>query len=313
MASPTDFTLAEARDAVRSKKISSVELTKAFVGAVEAARPLNAFVTETPEKALEMAKASDARLAKGEGGALEGLPLAIKDLFCTKGVKTTAASKILGDFIPPYESTVTQNLWDAGAVMLGKTNMDEFAMGSSNETSFYKPVLSPWRAKNSNSGLVPGGSSGGSASAVAANLCLGATGTDTGGSIRQPAAVTGTVGIKPTYGRCSRWGIVAFASSLDQAGPMTRTVRDSAIMLRHMASVDPKDSTSVDIPVPDYEATLEGGVKGLRVGIPKEYRIDGAPPEIDALWAKGAEWLKAQGAEIVEGSLPAPKYALPAY
>jgi aspartyl-tRNA(Asn)/glutamyl-tRNA(Gln) amidotransferase subunit A len=309
----TDFTLAEARDAVSDKKVSSIELTKAFSKAVADAKPLNAFVTETPEKALEMAAASDARIAKGEARPLEGLPLAIKDLFCTKGVKTTAGSNILNNFIPPYESTVTQNLWDAGAVMLGKTNMDEFAMGSSNETSFYKPVLSPWRAKNSNAALVPGGSSGGSASSVAANLCLGATGTDTGGSIRQPAAVTGTVGLKPTYGRCSRWGTVAFASSLDQAGPMTRTVRDAAILLRHMASVDPKDSTSVDIAVPDYEAGLENGVKGLRVGIPKEYRIDGAPPEIDALWQKGADWLKAQGAEIVEVSLPHTKYALPAY
>jgi aspartyl-tRNA(Asn)/glutamyl-tRNA(Gln) amidotransferase subunit A len=309
----TDFTLAEARDAVSDKKVSSIELTKAFSKAVADGKPLNAFVTETPEKALEMAAASDARIAKGEARPLEGLPLAIKDLFCTKGVKTTAGSNILNNFIPPYESTVTQNLWDAGAVMLGKTNMDEFAMGSSNETSFYKPVLSPWRAKNSNAALVPGGSSGGSASSVAANLCLGATGTDTGGSIRQPAAVTGTVGLKPTYGRCSRWGTVAFASSLDQAGPMTRTVRDAAILLRHMASVDPKDSTSVDIAVPDYEAGLENGVKGLRVGIPKEYRIDGAPPEIDALWQKGADWLKAQGAEIVEVSLPHTKYALPAY
>jgi aspartyl-tRNA(Asn)/glutamyl-tRNA(Gln) amidotransferase subunit A len=313
MSELTDFTLAEARDAVRAKKVSSTELTKAFVRKIEQARQLNAFVTETPDKALAMAKASDARIAKGEAGPLEGLPLAIKDLFCTKGVRTTAGSNILGNFIPPYESTVSQNLWDAGAVMLGKTNMDEFAMGSSNETSYYKPVLSPWRARNSNEALVPGGSSGGSASAVAANLCLGATGTDTGGSIRQPAAVTGTVGLKPTYGRCSRWGIVAFASSLDQAGPMTRSVRDAAILMRHMASVDPKDSTSVDVPVPDYEATLEDGVKGLRVGIPKEYRIDGAPPEIDALWQKGAEWLKAQGAEIVDVSLPYTKYALPAY
>jgi aspartyl-tRNA(Asn)/glutamyl-tRNA(Gln) amidotransferase subunit A len=313
MSEITDFTLAEARDAVRSKKVSSTELTKAFVGAIEKARALNAFVTETPERALEMATASDARIAKGEGRPLEGLPLAIKDLFCTKGVRTTAGSNILNNFVPPYESTVSQNLWDAGAVLLGKTNMDEFAMGSSNETSHFRPVISPWRAKNSNQSLVPGGSSGGSASAVAANLCLGATGTDTGGSIRQPAAVTGTVGMKPTYGRCSRWGIVAFASSLDQAGPMARSVRDCAILMRHMASVDPKDSTSVDVPVPDYEATLENGVKGLRVGIPKEYRIDGAPPEIDAMWAKGAEWLKAQGAEIVDVSLPHTKYALPAY
>jgi len=313
MSAITDFTLSEARDAVRAKKVSSTELTKAFVGAIEKARSLNAFVTETPERALEMAAASDARIAKGEGRPLEGLPLAIKDLFCTKGVRTTAGSNILGNFVPPYESTVSQNLWDAGAVLLGKTNMDEFAMGSSNETSHFKPVVSPWRARSSNQSLVPGGSSGGSGSAVAANLCLGATGTDTGGSIRQPAAVTGTVGLKPTYGRCSRWGIVAFASSLDQAGPMARSVRDCAILLRHMASVDAKDSTSVDVPVPDYEATLENGVKGLRVGIPKEYRIDGAPPEIDALWAKGAQWLKAQGAEIVDVSLPHTKYALPAY
>src|SRR5277367_422434 len=313
MSAITDFTLAEARDAVRAKKVSSTELTKAFVGAIEKARSLNAFVTETPERAMEMAQASDARIARGEGGPLEGLPLAIKDLFCTKGVRTTAGSNILSNFVPPYESTVTQNLWDAGAVMLGKTNMDEFAMGSSNETSHFKPVINPWRATNSNQSLVPGGSSGGSAAAVSGFLCLGATGTDTGGSIRQPAAVTGTVGLKPTYGRCSRWGIVAFASSLDQAGPMTRTVRDAAILMKAMASVDPMDSTSVDIPVPDYEATLEQGVKGLRVGIPKEYRIDGAPPEIDAMWAKGTEWLKAQGAEIVEVSLPHTKYALPTY
>ncbi len=312
-ANPTSFTLADAREAVRKKEISSRELTQAFVSAIEGARTLNAFVTETPEKALAMADASDARIAKGSMGPLEGLPLAIKDLFCTKGVRTTAGSNILSNFVPPYESTVSQNLWDAGAVMLGKTNMDEFAMGSSNETSYFKPVLNPWRARNSNRNLVPGGSSGGSAASVAANLCLGATGTDTGGSIRQPAAVTGTVGLKPTYGRCSRWGIVAFASSLDQAGPMTRTVRDAAILMKVMASVDPQDSTSVDVPVPDYEATLEQGVKGLRVGIPKEYRIDGAPPEIDAMWAKGAEWLKAQGAEIVDVSLPHTKYALPAY
>jgi aspartyl-tRNA(Asn)/glutamyl-tRNA(Gln) amidotransferase subunit A len=312
-ADPTLFTLADARDAVAKKRISSVELTKAFVRAVEGARPLNAFVTETPERALDMAEDSDKRIAKGEGRPLEGLPLAIKDLFCTKGTRTTAGSRVLSNFVPPYESTVSQNLWDAGAVMLGKTNMDEFAMGSSNETSYFKPVVNPWRAKNSNQALVPGGSSGGSAAAVSGFLCLGATGTDTGGSIRQPAAVTGTVGFKPTYGRCSRWGIVAFASSLDQAGPMTRTVRDAAILLKHMASVDPKDSTSVDIPVPDYEATLESGVKGLRIGIPKEYRIDGAPPEIDALWAQGIEWLKAAGAEIVDVSLPHTKYALPAY
>ncbi len=313
MSELTDLTLAEARDAVRAKKVSSVELTRAFTGAVEAARPLNAFVTETPERALEMAKASDARIAKGEGGLLEGLPLAIKDLFCTKGVRTTAGSNILSNFVPPYESTVSQNLWDAGAVMLGKTNMDEFAMGSSNETSHFGPVFNPWRSRSSNAKLVPGGSSGGSAAAVSGSLCLAATGTDTGGSIRQPAALSGIVGLKPTYGRCSRYGIVAFASSLDQAGPMTRTVRDAAILMRAMASVDPRDSTSVDVPVPDYEAGLDAGVKGLRVGIPKEYRIDGAPPEIDALWAEGVAWLKAQGAEIVDVSLPHTKYALPTY
>ncbi|HTC84815.1 MAG TPA: Asp-tRNA(Asn)/Glu-tRNA(Gln) amidotransferase subunit GatA [Rhizomicrobium sp.] len=309
----TAMTLTEARDAIRTKKLSSRELTAAFVSAIERARPLNAFITEAGEKALEMAQASDKRIAAGTAGALEGLPLAIKDLFCTKGTRTTAASRILGNFVPPYESTVTQNLWNAGAVMLGKTNLDEFAMGSSNETSAFGPVFNPWRANNSNANLVPGGSSGGSSAAVAADLCLAATGTDTGGSIRQPAAVTGRVGMKPTYGRCSRFGIVAFASSLDQAGPMTKTVRDAAIMLQTMASVDPKDSTSVDMPVPDYEKLLEGGIKGLRVGIPKEYRIDGAPAEIDALWSKGADWLRAQGAEIVDVSLPHTKYALPTY
>ena len=313
MTNPTDFTLAEARDAVRAKKISSVELTKAFIGMVEASRPLNAFVTETPDRALDMAKSSDIRIAKGEAGALEGLPLAIKDLFCTKGVRTTAGSNILSNFVPPYESTVTQNLWDAGAVMLGKTNMDEFAMGSSNETSHFGPVFNPWRSRGSNANLVPGGSSGGSAAAVSGSMCLAATGTDTGGSIRQPAAVAGIVGLKPTYGRCSRYGIVAFASSLDQAGPMTKTVRDAAILLRTMASVDPRDSTSVDAPVPDYEAAVDAGVKGLRVGIPKEYRVDGASPEIDALWMQGVAWLKAQGAEIVDVSLPHTKYALPTY
>ncbi len=309
----TAMTLAEARDAIKAKKISSKELTGAFVKAIEVGRPLNAFITEAGEQAMLMADASDRRIAKGEMGALEGLPLAIKDLFCTKGVRTTAASKILGNFVPPYESTVTQNLWDAGAVMLGKTNLDEFAMGSSNETSAFGPVFNPWRASNSNANLVPGGSSGGSSAAVAADLCLAATGTDTGGSIRQPAAVTGRVGLKPTYGRCSRFGIVAFASSLDQAGPMTKTVRDAAIMLKTMASVDAKDSTSVNLPVPDYEKLLEGGIKGLKVGIPKEYRIEGVPAEINALWTKGAEWMKAQGAEIVEVSLPHTKYALPTY
>ncbi len=307
------FTLAQARDALKAKTISSRELTDALIKASAEARGLNAYVTETPERAIEMAQASDMRIKRGEGGALEGLPLAIKDLFCTKGVRTTAGSRILSNFVPPYESTVTQNLWNEGAVMLGKTNMDEFAMGSSNETSAVGPVFNPWRARNSNSNLVPGGSSGGSAAAVAGDLCLAATGTDTGGSIRQPAAVTGIVGLKPTYGRCSRFGIVAFASSLDQAGPMTKTVKDAAILLTAMASVDPKDSTSVEIAVPDYERLLEGGIKGLRVGIPKEYRIDGAPAEVSTLWEKGTEWLKAQGAEIVEVSLPHTKYALPTY
>jgi len=310
---PTAFTLTEARAALAEKRISSRELTSAFINAVEAARPLNAFITETPELALSRAIESDTRFARGEARPLEGLPLAIKDLFCTKGVRTTAGSRILGDFVPPYESTVTQNLWDSGAVMLGKTNMDEFAMGSSNESSHFGPVFNPWRGRNSNRNLVPGGSSGGSAAAVAAHVCLAGTGTDTGGSIRQPAAVTGIVGLKPTYGRCSRYGIVAFASSLDQAGPMARSVRDAAILLRVMASVDPRDSTSVDRAVPDYEEDLEKGVKGLRIGIPKEYRIDGAPPEIEALWSKGADWLKAQGATIVDISLPHTKYALPTY
>jgi aspartyl-tRNA(Asn)/glutamyl-tRNA(Gln) amidotransferase subunit A len=309
----TGLSLAEARDALRAKKISARELATAHIEAIGAARTLNAFVTETPEQALAAASHADARLARGEGRALEGLPLAIKDLFCTKDVRTTAGSRILGNFVPTYESTVTQNLWNAGAVLLGKTNMDEFAMGSSNETSYFGPAINPWRGRGRNDDLVPGGSSGGSAAAVAAQLALAATGTDTGGSIRQPAAVTGIVGLKPTYGRCSRWGIVAFASSLDQAGPMTRNVRDAAIMLSTMASHDPKDTTSIDVPVPDYEAELEKGIKGLRVGIPKEYRIAGAPPEIDALWGQGAEWLKAQGAEIVEVSLPHTRYALPAY
>ena len=307
------MTLAEARDALAAKKVSSRELTAAFVAAIEAARPLNAFITETAEQALAMAEASDKRRAEGAVGALEGLPLAIKDLFCTKDTRTTAASKILGNFVPPYESTVTQNLWNAGAVMLGKTNLDEFAMGSSNETSAFGPVFNPWRARNSTANLVPGGSSGGSSAALAADLCLAATGTDTGGSIRQPAAVTGTVGLKPTYGRCSRWGVVAFASSLDQAGPMTKTVTDAAILLTSMASIDPRDSTSVDLPVPDYEKLMAGSIKGLRIGIPKEYRVEGATAEVDALWEKAAGWLKDQGAEIVEVSLPHTKYALPTY
>ncbi|MEX0839181.1 MAG: Asp-tRNA(Asn)/Glu-tRNA(Gln) amidotransferase subunit GatA [Parvibaculum sp.] len=313
MSDLTKLTLAGARDALKKKDITSAELTGAYIAEVESGAPLNAYVTVTAEKAMEMAKASDAKLAKGEGGALEGLPLGIKDLFCTKDVLTTASSHILDGFHPPYESTVTANLWRDGAVLLGKLNNDEFAMGSSNETSYYGPVVNPWRRKGDDTKLVPGGSSGGSSAAVAAKLCLAATATDTGGSIRQPAAFTGTVGIKPTYGRCSRWGIVAFASSLDQAGPIARDVRDAAIMLRSMAGHDEKDTTSVDRPVPDYEAALGQGVKGLKVGIPKEYRVDGMPAEIDALWSRGIEWLKAAGAEIKEVSLPHTKYALPTY
>jgi aspartyl-tRNA(Asn)/glutamyl-tRNA(Gln) amidotransferase subunit A len=308
------LTLADARAGLRAKKFSATELTEALLAAIEAGnRSLNAYVLPTPEIALRQAGASDARLAKGEARALEGLPLGIKDLYCTKGVRTTACSNILDGFTPTYESTVTQNLWDAGAVMLGKLNNDEFAMGSSNETSCFGPVASPWRRKGSNVALVPGGSSGGSAAAVAADLCLAATATDTGGSIRQPAAITGTVGIKPTYGRCSRWGIVAFASSLDQAGPIAKSVRDAAIMLRHMASADPKDSTCADLPVPDYEAEVGKSIKGLKVGVPKEYRIDGMPREIEDLWQQGIAWLKAAGATIHDVSLPHTKYALPAY
>ena len=314
----TRLTLAEARDGLAAKKFSATELTQAFLAAIEKANPaLNAYVLPTPEHALAQARDSDKRIAAGTARPLEGLPIGNKDLFCTNGIRTTACSKILDDFKPPYESTVGQNLWDAGAVMLGKLNCDEFAMGSSNETSCFGPVVNPWRrtrgGKIDNAKLVPGGSSGGSSAAVAANLCLAATATDTGGSIRQPAAITGTVGIKPTYGRCSRWGVVAFASSLDQAGPIARTVRDAAIMLRHMASHDPKDSTSVDVAVPDYEAEIKKGVKGLRVGIPREYRIDGMSKEAEDFWQKGIAWLKAAGASIHDISLPHTKYALPAY
>ncbi len=310
----TKLTIAAARSGLKARDFTAVELTDAYLGAIDAANgALNAYVAVTPDKARAMAQASDERLSQGKGGALEGIPLGIKDLFATEGVHTQAASHVLDGFQPRYESTVTSNLWADGAVMLGKLNMDEFAMGSSNETSYYGPVINPWRASGSNRDLVPGGSSGGSAAAVAAWLCAGATATDTGGSIRQPAALTGTVGIKPTYGRCSRWGIVAFASSLDQAGPIARDVRDAAILLKSMASVDPKDTTSVDRPVPDYEATLGGSVKGMRIGIPREYRIDGMPAEIDALWQKGIAWLRDAGAEIVDISLPHTQYALPAY
>ena len=308
-----DLTLAQARDALVKREFSALELAREQLAAMEAARVLNAYIRETPEQALEMAKASDERLARGEGGPLEGVPLGIKDLYCTKGVETTAASHILEGFRPAYESTVSANLWRDGAVMLGKLNLDEFAMGSSNETSYFGPVVSPWRRKGSDMKIVPGGSSGGSAAAVAARLCFGATATDTGGSIRQPAAFTGTVGVKPTYGRCSRWGIVAFASSLDQAGPIARTVQDAAILLRSMAGCDPKDTTSVDAPVPDYEAALSRGVKGLKIGVPREYRVEGVPAEIDALWSQGVEWLKEAGASVVDISLPHTRYALPAY
>ena len=313
MSELTALSLAQARDALRNKEFSALELADAYLAAMEKARALNAFVLETPEQARIMARASDERLGKGAGGPLEGLPVGIKDLFCTAGVRTTACSRILDNFLPTYESTVTANLWRDGAVLLGKTNNDEFAMGSSNETSCSGPVVSPWRRRGSDAKLVPGGSSGGSAAAVAAGLCTGATGTDTGGSIRQPAAFCGIVGLKPTYGRCSRWGIVAFASSLDQAGPFARSVRDCAMLLRSMAGHDPKDTTSVDMAVPDYEKSAGGSVKGMRIGIPKEYRMPGMAPEIEALWQRGAQWLKDAGAELVDISLPMTKYALPAY
>ncbi len=305
------LTIAEARDLLRKREVTSVQITEACLAAIDKAGALNAFVHKTPEIALERAHAADQRLASGEVPAMCGIPVGIKDLFCTEGVASQAASNILKGFKPQYESTVSGKLRDAGAVMLGKLNMDEFAMGSSNETSCYGNAVNPWKIDDRQ--LTPGGSSGGSAAAVAADLCLGATGTDTGGSIRQPAAFTGTVGIKPTYGRCSRWGIVAFASSLDQAGPMTRNVRDTAIMLGAMAGHDPKDSTSADIPVPDFEAALTGDIRGKTIGIPREYRMDGMPAEIEKLWADGTAMLKDAGAKIVDISLPHTKYALPAY
>ena len=305
--------LAQARDALRAGETTSTELTEACLKAIDGAGALNAFVHHTPDLALERAKAADVRLAQGDAPAMCGLPVGIKDLFCTQGVPSQAGSRILEGFLPEYESTVSQNLADAGAVMLGKLNMDEFAMGSSNETSVYGNAVNPWRRGNEETALTPGGSSGGSAAAVAADLCLAATGTDTGGSIRQPAAFTGTVGIKPTYGRCSRWGIVAFASSLDQAGPMTKSVRDAAIMLEAMCGHDPKDSTSADLPVPDFEAALTGDIRGKTIGIPKEYRMEGMPQEIETLWTDGIAMMKDAGARIVDISLPHTKYALPAY
>ena len=311
----TDLTIAQARDGLRAKEFSAVELTMAHLRAIEALNPrLNAYITVSHATAVDQARAADAKLAAGETRGLTGVPLAIKDLFCTDGVRTTAASRILGPFVPPYESTVTANLLRDGAVFLGKTNMDEFAMGSSNMTSAYGPVENPWkRRQDSAAVLVPGGSSGGSAAAVAARLAMGATGTDTGGSIRQPASFCGLVGVKPTYGRCSRWGVVAFASSLDHPGPLARTVQDSAILLGSMAGHDPRDATSADVAVPDFEAACRRGMKGLRIGIPKEYRADGMPSEIEALWHQGIDWLRAAGAEIVEVSLPHTKYGLATY
>jgi len=307
------LTIAAARDALRAGDTTSAELTEACLSEIDAAGALGAFVHHTPDLAREQAAAADARIKAGDAPAMCGIPLGIKDLFCTKGVPSQAASKILDGFKPEYESTVSQNLFDAGAVMLGKLNMDEFAMGSSNETSTYGNAVNPWKAGNSDAGLTPGGSSGGSAAAVSADLCLAATGTDTGGSIRQPAAFTGIVGIKPTYGRCSRWGIVAFASSLDQAGPMTKDVRDAAIMLETMCGHDAKDSTSADLPVPNFEAALTGDIKGKTIGIPKEYRMDGMPDEIEKLWSEGTEMLRDAGAVIKDITLPHTKYALPAY
>jgi len=305
------LTIADARDALRKGDATATELTEACLSAIEGAGALNAFVHKTPELAMDRAKAADTRLKAGDAPGMCGIPIGIKDLFCTEGVPSQAASRILQGFRPEYESTVSAQLRDAGAVMLGKLNMDEFAMGSSNETSCYGDVINPWKVDERK--LTPGGSSGGSAAAVAADLCLGATGTDTGGSIRQPAAFTGTVGIKPTYGRCSRWGIVAFASSLDQAGPMTKTVRDAAIMLGAMCGHDAKDSTSADIPVPDFEAALTGDIRGKKIGIPREYRMDGMPAEIETLWSDGAAMLRDAGAQIVDISLPHTKFALPAY
>ena len=305
--------ISEARDLLAKGELTARELTEAHIAAVEAADPLNAYIEKTPEMALEQADAADTRIKAGDAKGMTGIPVGIKDLFATKGVHTQACSHILDGFKPEYESTVTQKLWDDGAVMLGKLNMDEFAMGSSNETSFYGPVKNPWRAKGSNSDFVPGGSSGGSVASVAGYAAMGATASDTGGSIRQPAAFTGTFGIKPTYGRCSRYGMVAFASSLDQAGTITRDVRDGAIMLESISGFDTKDSTSVDIDVPNFEAALTGDIRGMKIGIPKEYRLDGMPEEIEALWQQGIEWMKAAGAEIVDISLPHTKYALPTY
>lgn len=308
-----NLTISELRDGLKAKKLSALEAAHAYLERIEQSGKLNAFTEITAEKARDMAKQADEKIGAGDAGPLEGVPIGVKDLFCTKGVRTTAGSRILENFSPVYESTVTANLWRDGAVMLGKLNMDEFAMGSSNETSYFGPVINPWRRNGDETPLSPGGSSGGSSASVSAKLCTAAIGTDTGGSIRQPASLTGTVGVKPTYGRCSRWGIVAFASSLDQAGPITRDVRDAAIMLRSMAGFDDKDSTCVNTPVPDYESVLGKSVKGLKIGVPKEYRIDGMPEEIERLWQNGVDWMKDAGCEIVDISLPMTKYALPVY
>jgi len=312
---PTDLSLAQARLALDARQISARELTQAYLDAIAALNPrLNAYITITAEAALTAADAADTKLAAGQGGPLEGIPLGIKDLFCTAGTRTTAASRILGDFTPPYESTITRQLLRDGAVFLGKLNLDEFAMGSSNATSAFGPVENPWSRRNDpDTRLVPGGSSGGSAAAVAARIALGATATDTGGSIRQPAAFCGVAGIKPTYGRCSRFGVVAFASSLDQAGPIARDVMDCAMLLRSMSGFDPQDSTSVDMAVPDFAAAVGRGVRGMRIGIPQEYRMAGMPAEIEALWSQGIAWLRDAGASIVDVSLPHTKYALPTY
>jgi len=313
MADLTRLTLAEARCAITRREFSAVELVQAHIQELENSREINAYITETPDLALEQASQSDAKIKRGDAGAMEGLPIGVKDLFCTEGVLTTAGSHILDGFVPPYESTVTSKLKDAGCIMVGKTNLDEFAMGSATVHSHYGPTINPWKRKEDATPLVSGGSSGGSAAAVAAHTCLGAIGTDTGGSIRQPASYCGIVGMKPTYGRCSRWGIVAFASSLDQAGPMARTVRDSAIMLSVMAGYDARDSTSSCLNVPNFESSLTDNIKGLRIGIPTEYRLDELSNDIVDLWDRGIQWLKMAGADVVEIDLPHTKYALPTY
>ena len=309
----TKLTLSAARDGLHLGDFTAKEITEQHLTAMDNAKALNAYIVHTPEQAMDMAKKADHMIKAGTAKGMTVIPIGIKDLYCTVGVHSCAASHILDGFKPEYESTVTANLWNDVAVMLGKTNMDEFAMGSSNETSYYGPVKNPWRATGSDKDYVPGGSSGGSVAAVAADISIATTGTDTGGSIRQPASFTGLVGLKPTYGRCSRFGMIAFASSLDQAGPLTKTVRDAAIMMESMAGYDAKDSTSTNIEVPNYEAALSGDIRGLKIGVPKEYRVDGMPSEIDKLWQQGIDWLKDAGAQIVDISLPNTKYALPTY